>query len=126
MEEVIKLDSIDRYNKLYGLETLHPLVSVVDLSEATTFPKHAVLNFGVYALYLKQVKCGDLRYGTGRRSPDGGRRTAHVAWTGLPSRSDTRNVVGAGDQAVFVFLILLQRSPSPVGRGKDYLPGLPG
>ena len=55
MEEVIKLDSIDRYNKLYGLETLHPLVSVVDLSEATTFPKHAVLNFGVYALYLKQV-----------------------------------------------------------------------
>lgn len=63
MEEVIKLDSIDRYNKLYGLETLHPLVSVVDLSEATTFPKHAVLNFGVYALYLKQVKCGDLRYG---------------------------------------------------------------
>lgn len=63
MEKVIKLDSIDRYNKLYGLETLHPLVSVVDLSEATTFPKHAVLNFGVCALYLKQVKCGDLRYG---------------------------------------------------------------
>lgn len=63
MEEVIKLDTVDRYNKLYGFETLHPLVAVVDLSEATRFPSRATLNFGVYALYLKQTKCGDLRYG---------------------------------------------------------------
>lgn len=63
MEEVIKLDSIDRYNKMYGLETLHPLVAVVDLSKATTFPTHFTLNYGLYALYLKQTKCGDLRYG---------------------------------------------------------------
>ena len=26
---------IDKYNKLFGLETRHPLVSVVDLSKAT-------------------------------------------------------------------------------------------
>lgn len=63
MEEVIKLDSIDAYNKLYGFEMFHPLVAVVDLSKAATFPRHATLNFGVYALYLKQTKCGDLRYG---------------------------------------------------------------
>lgn len=31
MEEVIKLNSVDQYNKMYGLETLHPLVTVVDL-----------------------------------------------------------------------------------------------
>ena len=31
MEEVMKLDSVDKYNKLFGLETRHPLVSVVDL-----------------------------------------------------------------------------------------------
>ena len=35
MEEVIKLNSVDQYNKMYGLETLHPLVTVVDLSKAT-------------------------------------------------------------------------------------------
>ena len=35
MEEVIKLNTVDQYNKMFGLETLHPLVSVVDLSEAT-------------------------------------------------------------------------------------------
>ena len=28
--KVIKLDSIDDYSRLFGLETLHPLVNVVD------------------------------------------------------------------------------------------------
>ena len=63
MEEVIKLNSVDQYNKMYGLETLHPLVTVVDLSKATVFPTHFTLNYGLYALFLKQTKCGDLRYG---------------------------------------------------------------
>lgn len=31
----IDLDSIDAYNKLYGLTTHHPLVTVIDLKEAT-------------------------------------------------------------------------------------------
>ena len=63
MNEIITLDSIEKYNKLFGLETLHPLVSVVDLSEATTFPTHFTLNYGVYALFLKETRCGDIRYG---------------------------------------------------------------
>lgn len=53
MKEVIKLDAVDQYNQLFGLETLHPLVSVVNLSEATGFPTHFTLNYGVYALFLK-------------------------------------------------------------------------
>ena len=52
MEEVIKLNAVDQYNKMFGLETLHPLVSVVDLSEATGYPRHFTLNYGVYALFL--------------------------------------------------------------------------
>ena len=63
MEEVIKLDTVDAYNKLFGLETLHPLVSVIDLSKATRFPTRFTLNYGIYAVFLKQVKCGDIRYG---------------------------------------------------------------
>ena len=63
MKEVIKLDTVDHYNRLFGLETLHPLVSVVNLSEATRFPTHFTMNYGVYALFLKNVKCGDIRYG---------------------------------------------------------------
>jgi hypothetical protein len=42
-----------------GLETLHSLVAVVDLPKATRFPARVVLNFGVYALYLKQTNAGD-------------------------------------------------------------------
>lgn len=63
MEEVIKVDTIDQYNKLFGLETLHPLVAVVDLSKAPVWPEHFRFNYGVYCIYLKDAKCGTIRYG---------------------------------------------------------------
>ena len=63
MDELIKLDSVDKYNRLFGLETLHPMVSVIDLSKATQWPDHLKINYGVYALYLKDTKCGDITYG---------------------------------------------------------------
>ena len=62
-DEIIRLDKVDEYDRLFGLETRHPLVSVVDLSEATRFPNHFAVNYGVYALFLKDTKCGDIRYG---------------------------------------------------------------
>ncbi len=59
----VKLDSIDAYNKLYGLETLHPLVTVIDLRQATRVVNHVVMDYGVYALFLKNgVNC-TLKYG---------------------------------------------------------------
>ena len=66
MEKVIKLDEVDKYNKLFGLETRHPLVSVVDLSKATHWPEHFKVNYGVYALYLKDTYCGNIMYGRQR------------------------------------------------------------
>lgn len=63
MEEVIKVDTIDQYNKLFGLETLHPLVAVVDLSKAEKWPSHYRFNYGMYCVYLKNTKCGNIRYG---------------------------------------------------------------
>lgn len=63
MKEVIKVGTIDQYNKLFGLETLHPLVSVVDLSKAPIWPDHFRFNYGVYCIYLKDAKCGTIRYG---------------------------------------------------------------
>lgn len=64
MEEMIRIDSIDEYNKMYGFETLHPLVTVVDLNgtQAET-PLEASYSYGVYALFLKQTYCGDITYG---------------------------------------------------------------
>lgn len=60
---IIPIDSIDNYNKMYGFETLHPLVSVVDLAEATKIPNHVTFRYGVYALWLKDgIQCA-LHYG---------------------------------------------------------------
>ena len=60
---IIKLDSIDAYNKLYGLETKHPLVTVIDLTRATRTVNHVVMDYDLYALFLKNgAKCS-LKYG---------------------------------------------------------------
>lgn len=61
--EILQINTIDSYNSLFGLETRHPLVAVVDLAYATRFPSHFTMNYGIYALFLKQTRCGDIRYG---------------------------------------------------------------
>ena len=61
--EIIQLNSVDQYNQMFGLETLHPLVGVVDLAEATRYPLRFTINYGIYALFLKYIKCGDIRPG---------------------------------------------------------------
>ena len=35
MDEITKIETIDQYDQLFGLETLHPLVNVIDFSKAT-------------------------------------------------------------------------------------------
>ena len=61
--KTIRLDSIDAYNRLYGLTTYHPLVSVIDLKKATKRFDRLRMDYGVYALYLKNgVNC-TLKYG---------------------------------------------------------------
>ena len=32
-KETVNLDSVDAYNKLYGMKTSHPLVTVIDLKK---------------------------------------------------------------------------------------------
>lgn len=62
MENLRRFETINDYNVFNNNETLHPLVSVVDLSKAS--PRQASnMYFGFYTVFLKEVKCGDLRYG---------------------------------------------------------------
>lgn len=63
MDKVINLDHVDLYNNLYGFETLHPLVSVVDLRQATKSLSNVQLNYGLYAVFLKLHKSCDIKYG---------------------------------------------------------------
>jgi AraC-like DNA-binding protein len=62
MEEIVKLESVAAYNKMRGVKTLHPLVTVIDLSKATPMPAQT-FNFGLYAIYLKELKCHEVKYG---------------------------------------------------------------
>lgn len=59
METQIRhMENVCDYNELLGVETLHPLVSVVDMSQVRPI-RHARQTYGFYALFLKEVKCGD-------------------------------------------------------------------
>ncbi|MEK6481293.1 helix-turn-helix transcriptional regulator [Catalinimonas sp. 4WD22] len=60
--ELRRFETINDYNVFNNNETLHPLVSVVDVSKAS--PRQASnMYFGFYTVFLKQVNCGNLRYG---------------------------------------------------------------
>ena len=63
MDKIFNLGSVDQYHKLYGFETLNPLVSVIDLNKATRQMNYAHWHYGIYALYLKLEKACDIRYG---------------------------------------------------------------
>ena len=62
MDNMKRFETINEYNEFNDNETLHPLVSVVDLSKAK--PRSGSrMYFGFYTIFLKDVKCGDLIYG---------------------------------------------------------------
>ena len=60
MDEITKIETVDQYDQLFGLETLHPLVNVIDFSKATKSVEYIRMNIGFYCLFLKDAKCGDL------------------------------------------------------------------
>ena len=63
MDNILLLNTIKDYNDFMQVETLHPLVSVINMS---TIPplRHARKNMGIYTIYLKDVKCADfIQYG---------------------------------------------------------------
>ncbi|WP_267402444.1 MULTISPECIES: response regulator transcription factor [unclassified Chryseobacterium] len=62
MEKIIKIDTVDMYNKMRGVETLNPLITIIDLSKAQAMPSQT-FHFGLYGIYLKELQCGELRYG---------------------------------------------------------------
>lgn len=59
---IIRLDTIEKYNNLLGAETLHPLVSITDLSRLESI-RHCRKEYGFYCIYYKELECGTIRYG---------------------------------------------------------------
>lgn len=60
--EIKKINSVGEYSALRGAETLHPLINVLDYDNLALL-EPASYNFGFYSIFLKDTKCGDLRYG---------------------------------------------------------------
>src|SRR5688572_11939964 len=69
MEKVFRFDAVAEYNALNNHETLHPLVSVIDFSKSKPWSwpgggsKSIKVNYGLYCIFLKEIKCGDIKYG---------------------------------------------------------------
>lgn len=62
MEHFERIDTVKHYNDYAGVDTLHPLVSVVKFSELF-FVKSFRRYMNIYAVFLKDTKCGDIIYG---------------------------------------------------------------
>lgn len=62
MDDIIKFHTIHEYNVFNNNQTLHPLVSVVDLDKADERQLRR-LQYDFYTIFLKKAHCGDLRYG---------------------------------------------------------------
>lgn len=62
MNDITRINTVTEYNKMVGVETLHPLVSIVDFEKAEPFCYFRA-QLGVYAVFLKDTKCGNMIYG---------------------------------------------------------------
>lgn len=64
MENIVKIDTVSDFNDIWGVETRHPLVNVIDGEQVNHPVFHCRKNFGIYVIYLKDIKCADsLKYG---------------------------------------------------------------
>lgn len=62
MNKSVYFETVNDYNEFNNHETLHPLVSVIDFSKAHK-RTGSKMYFNLYCIFLKDVKCGDLKYG---------------------------------------------------------------
>ena len=63
MEKVDRINTIRQYNDALGLDTPHPLVNVVNFNEMTASFQSYRRYMGIYVIYLKYIKCGNMTYG---------------------------------------------------------------
>jgi AraC family transcriptional activator of pobA len=63
MDEIIQFDRVNQYDTFHHQENMHPLVSVIDFTETPPLDYSPWMRFGFYAVFLKDIKCGDIKYG---------------------------------------------------------------
>ncbi|WP_300687933.1 helix-turn-helix domain-containing protein [Chryseobacterium sp.] len=63
MDEILRINTVSQHDTFYHKENLHPLVSIMDFDGRVPEIYASKMNFGFYAVYLKEVMCGDMKYG---------------------------------------------------------------
>lgn len=63
MDEILRIDTVSEHDAFYHKENLHPLVSIMDFDGRIPEIYASKMNFGFYIVYLKDVVCGDMKYG---------------------------------------------------------------
>ena len=116
MSDIMKIDTVQQYNDYFGVETCHPLVSIIEGSKAKPL-RYGRKLYGVYAVLLKDAVCGSLKYGQSiydyqrgtmlliapgqvMGSEDDGRLDID-----LPSRISARHAAGGHHESVFLLLL---------------------
>jgi hypothetical protein len=61
MEKIIKIESVAQFNRDRGQKLLHPLASVLDQSLSKPVQEARYIS-GLYIIFLKDVKCGEVKY----------------------------------------------------------------
>lgn len=56
-------ETIDSFNKEFGMETLHPLVHVAEMGKSPKVQVEGSHCFNFYSVYLKDSPCGKIMYG---------------------------------------------------------------
>ena len=64
MDKILNIDTVSDYNEYWGLTDRHPFVNVLEGSQITKPIPNCRKNYGLYVIFLKDVKCADyLKYG---------------------------------------------------------------
>ena len=59
---IVQHDTVKQYSQFFNNSALHPLISFVDLGKSDVL-KRTKFMMNIYAIIIKETKCGDLRYG---------------------------------------------------------------
>lgn len=62
MEEIMKVDTVEQYNELFGFQTRHPQVSMVDFDKPESQGNYR-MTVGFYGIFLKETKGCIINYG---------------------------------------------------------------
>lgn len=91
---ILKIDTVEQYNNLFGFETHHPQVGFIEFDTVES-QRHYRMTIGFYAVFLKETVACTMNYGKTKYDFDDwsvvsmapGQTVGYTSLEGVPSRS---------------------------------------